>query len=78
MEKFIPREKMGKKARKEHDSKMRSVWEIRPVTKLKDSKKAYNRKKIRREFDSYGESFLFFPHKGQIKPHIVNHIIRVA
>lgn len=42
---FIPREKMSKKARKELDSQGRVVWMHSPVTKVFESKKAYNRKK---------------------------------
>ena len=59
MEKFIPREKMSKKARKEHDLKNRAFWAISPVTKLKESKKAYNRKKTYHGSIVDGESFLF-------------------
>jgi len=58
MEKFIPKEKMSKKARKRHDSENRIVWVISPVTKLKENKKMYNRKKARRDFTANGESFL--------------------
>ena len=45
MKRFIPREKMSKKARKELDAQQRATWQYSPVTKKIDSKKLYNRKK---------------------------------
>ena len=59
MEKFIPRGKMSKKARKAHDLKSRTIWAISPVTKLKENKKVYNRKKTHRDLKVNRESFLF-------------------
>ena len=59
MDKFISREKMSKKARKAHDAKSRTIWAISPVTKLKENKKAYDRKKAHRDLKANGESFLF-------------------
>ncbi len=44
MEKFVPYEKMSKKARKEHDAKKRSDWGLcNPVTRQEENKKAYRR-----------------------------------
>ena len=43
-QKFIPREKMSKKARKELDRQGRVVWAHSPVSKVFESKKAYNRR----------------------------------
>ena len=45
MEKFIPKEKLSKKARKALEAKKRATWDISPVTKRVESKKVYNRKK---------------------------------
>ena len=45
MQKFIPREKMSKKARRELDSQRRAGWNISPVTRRAESKKAYSRKR---------------------------------
>lgn len=45
MDKFIPREKLGKKARKALDSRKRTTWDVKPVTRRVESKKLYNRKK---------------------------------
>lgn len=42
---FVSKEKMSKKARKELDSKSRAGWGISPVTRKKESKKLYSRKK---------------------------------
>ena len=45
MERFIPKEKMSKKARKALEAKKRAAWGISPVTKRVESKKVYSRKK---------------------------------
>ena len=59
MDKFVPRNKMGKKARKELDAKQRSTWAFSPATKKLDSKKIYNRKRIsRNRMDGPGD-FLY-------------------
>ncbi len=60
MSKFIPREKMGKKDRKELDRQRRTLWQFSPVTKKMESKKRYNRKKKSHDrYDDYGMGFLF-------------------
>ena len=41
---FIPREKMSKKARKLLDGQKRSAWGLSPVTRRVESKKKYTRK----------------------------------
>ena len=45
MAKFISREKLSKKARKERDNQKRAVWAFSPTTRKVESKKLYNRKK---------------------------------
>jgi len=45
MEKFIPREKLSRKARKKLDSRKRASWSISPVTRKVASKKLYSRKR---------------------------------
>ena len=50
MKKFIPKEKLSKKARKQLDSEQRTTWSFSPVTKKVDSKKLYNRKKEAEEY----------------------------
>ena len=48
MEKFIPKEKLGKKARKALHLRNRATWEgLNPATRRMESKKRYNRKKTR-------------------------------
>jgi hypothetical protein len=50
MDKFIPKEKMSKK--KQHDlaKAKRATWgAVNPVTRRVESKKLYNRKKVRME-----------------------------
>lgn len=40
---FTSREKLSKKARREMDQSRRAVWNMSPVTRVKQSDKAYNR-----------------------------------
>ena len=42
---FIPREKLGKKARRLLDRENRSEWGLSPVTRRVESKKKYSRKR---------------------------------
>ena len=60
MKKFIPKEKLGKKARKQLDSEQRTAWTFSPVTKKVESKKLYNRKrKAHVRYDDYGMGFSY-------------------
>ena len=45
MSKFVEREKMSKKARRELDRSRRAVWVISPVTRRTDDKRKYSRKR---------------------------------
>ena len=45
MAKFVSREKLSKKARKELDNQKRTVWAFSPTTKKVESKKLYDRRK---------------------------------
>ena len=60
MAKFVPKGKLGKKARKELDRQRRVTWEFSPVTKTVDSKKIYSRKKKAWSQDDYGPGFSVF------------------
>ena len=52
---FIPREKLGKKARRKLDRSRRRGWdETNPVTKTIENKKIYNRKKPSNRYDDDG------------------------
>lgn len=52
MKKYIPKEKLSKKAKRELNKKARRTWNgVSPVTRKPTSKKKYNRKKLQR-FDS--------------------------
>lgn len=53
VKKFIPKEKLGKEARKQLDSEQRTTWVFSPVTKKVESKKLYNRK--RKSYDRYDD-----------------------
>ncbi len=48
MEKFVPRKKMSKKARRLLAAKNRRTWAFSPITRTVDSRKIYDRKKISR------------------------------
>jgi hypothetical protein len=54
MQKFIPKEKLGKKAKKTIDKKARGTWgAVNPVTKDAENKKTYNRKKVQKGDDFF-------------------------
>jgi len=56
--KFIPREKLSKKARKELDNQNRGTWcGVNPITKIVENKKAYKRTKIRNWADENQSGF---------------------
>lgn len=48
MQKFIPREKMSKKARRQLDNAQRQTWGINPVSRVSKDKKKYDRKALQR------------------------------
>ena len=54
MARFIPKDKLSKKAQKELNRQRRTMWDFSPVTRAVDSKKQYNRKRIARTRDDYG------------------------
>ena len=48
MDRFVPKEKMSKKAKKRLAAEKRRAWGFSPVTRKIESKKVYNRKRISR------------------------------
>ena len=59
MARFVPKDKLNKKAQKELNRQRRTMWDFSPVTKTVDSKKRYNRKRNARDrYDDYGASVL--------------------
>ena len=44
MKGMVSRDKMSKKARKALDQEKRNLWMMNPVTRVRESGKAYNRK----------------------------------
>ena len=54
MNKFVPRVKMSKKARKKLDAEKRTAWAFSPVTRKIESKKIYNRKRVSRTENDEG------------------------
>ena len=49
-EKYVPYEKLSKKAQKEMDRAKRNTWgDVNPVTRMPENSKAYNRNKAKRD-----------------------------
>ena len=59
MARFIPKEKLSKKAQKQLNRQRRVTWEFSPVTKTVDSRKIYSRKRKAQNRDDYGLSCFF-------------------
>lgn len=58
-DRFVPKDKMSKKDRKELDSKKRNIWgNTNPVTRVQPNKKAYDRKRDKKELDEAYEHIL--------------------
>ncbi len=61
MARFVPKDKLSKKAQKKLNRQRRAMWAFSPVSRTVDSKKRYNRKKNTRDrYDDYGAS-VFLP-----------------
>ena len=58
MERFIPKEKLSKKARKALDRVGRRTWEISPVSRKTENKKRYDRTRARKPEDGIELSFV--------------------
>lgn len=54
MRKFVSREKLGKKAKRELDREQRQTWAINPISRKSKNLKAYDRKKARYHSDDDG------------------------
>jgi hypothetical protein len=61
MARFVPKDKLSKKAQKELNRQRRVTWDFSPVTKTVDSKKLYNRKRNARNRDDYGLGDFLLP-----------------
>ena len=61
MDKFIPYEKLSKKAQRERNQQRRGSWgAVNPVTRKPANPKAYNRQKARRwKYDPPERAFFF-------------------
>ena len=57
MARFIPKEKLSKKAQKELNRRRRVTWDCSPVTKTVESRKVYSRKRKAQNRDDYGLGF---------------------
>lgn len=47
MNNYVSYNKMNKKEQRKIDLSHRNVWNINPISKVKESKKIYNRKKMK-------------------------------
>jgi len=54
---FIPREKLGKKARRELDAQRRQIWSFSPVTRTVKSRKNYNRQRAKHDLKKIESCF---------------------
>lgn len=68
MARFIPKEKLSKKARKQLDSQKRTTWAFSPTTRKVESKKQYDRKKHSRAWTNGDEDAFLFRQKLSRKP----------
>ncbi len=57
---FVPKGRLGKKARRELDRRQRVTWGFSPAVRTVESKKTYNRKrKAHDRYDDYGMGAFF-------------------
>lgn len=62
MDKFIPKAKLSKKAKREKAKAQRQTWGgLNPVTRKPPNPKAYMREKPRIDGDDTGASYLYLP-----------------
>lgn len=60
MEKFIPYEKLSKKAKRLRNSLRRGSWQgVNPVTRKSENPKAYNRARVRQSERTDGRAYFF-------------------
>ena len=59
MERFIPKEKLSKKAKRALDAQRRQTWAISPVSRKSQNKIAYDRKTPRLYEDGYPDGGAF-------------------
>ena len=85
MVRFVPKDKLSKKAQKELNRQRRTMWDFSPVSRTVGSKKRYNRKRNTRDrYDDYGAGvfhwvytgFLmdFLPDESRGIPDFINHM----
>ncbi|MBQ6668989.1 MAG: hypothetical protein IJM72_02915 [Deltaproteobacteria bacterium] len=69
MNKMISYDKLPKKQKKAYDEKRRVVWQFSPVTRKKESGKAYDRKKARKWEEDIPFAALFVCPLLDVLPH---------
>ena len=57
MTRFVPREKMGRKARRELDARNRRMWPFSPVMRTVEGGKKYNRHRNKHDLQMTASCF---------------------
>ena len=65
---FIPKEKLSKKAKRELARAKRQSWAISPVTRTAENKKRYDRKRSGFRFDDYGSRIFVYSGRAPFPP----------
>lgn len=65
MQRFIPKKKLSKKARRELDRQYRALWPCDPVTRRTADPRAYDRNKVRRQTRRLTDSELCSSHMAK-------------
>ena len=71
MDRFVPRKKMGKKARRQLDRLGRTVWAFSPAVRKVESRKKYNRKRMKHDPCGQDRVFCFPNLPRREKPPII-------
>ena len=73
MKRFVPKNKLGKKARRQLDRQQRVFWPICPVTRSVESRKIYNRHRKTRDYQedwirgfSFSQKAYFYDSQSKI------------
>ena len=61
MTRFVKREKMSRKARRELDARGRRTWTRSPAVRITESRKKYDRRRAKHDMQKMAESCFFIP-----------------
>lgn len=60
MKKYVSYNKLSKREKRKRDNERRVTWEMNPVTRKKENKRIYNRKKSREFKDDVSYTGIFY------------------